>query len=83
MQTQPTFSETMALKGSDDKESTYNAGDLSSVPELGRSPGEGYGYPLNILAWKIPWAVVSGMLQSMGHKKSDTTEQLTFSHKAE
>ena len=23
-----------------------NAGDLSSIPELGRSPGEGKGYPL-------------------------------------
>ena len=32
--------------GSDGKESTYNAGDLSSVPELGRSPGVGNGNPL-------------------------------------
>ena len=28
------------------KESTCNAGDSSSIPELGRSPGEGIGYPL-------------------------------------
>ena len=28
------------------KESARNAGDLSSIPELGRSPGEGKGYPL-------------------------------------
>ena len=28
------------------KESTRNAGDLGSIPELGRSPGEGKGYPL-------------------------------------
>ena len=28
------------------KESTCNAGDLGSIPELGRSPGEGKGYPL-------------------------------------
>ena len=28
------------------KESTCNAGDLGSVPRLGRSPGEGKGYPL-------------------------------------
>ena len=28
------------------KESTCNAGDLSSIPGLGRSPGEGKGYPL-------------------------------------
>ena len=32
--------------GTVDKESTYNAGDLHSVPGLGRSPGEGKGYPL-------------------------------------
>ena len=25
------------------KESTWNAGDLGSIPELGRSPGEGHG----------------------------------------
>ena len=28
------------------KESARNAGDLSSIPGLGRSPGEGKGYPL-------------------------------------
>ena len=32
--------------GSDGKESTHNAGDLGSVPGLGRSPGEGDGSPL-------------------------------------
>ena len=32
--------------GSADKESACNAGDLGSVPGLGRSPGEGKGYPL-------------------------------------
>ena len=30
----------------DDTESTCNAGDLSSIPGLGRFPGEGKGYPL-------------------------------------
>ena len=30
---------------SDGKESAYNAGDLGSIPGLGRSPGEGNGYP--------------------------------------
>ena len=29
------------------KESACNAGDPSSIPELGRSPGEGIGYPLH------------------------------------
>ena len=28
------------------KESTCSAGDLGSIPGLGRSPGEGKGYPL-------------------------------------
>ena len=32
--------------GSVDKESTCNAGDWGSIPGLGRSPGEGKGYPL-------------------------------------
>ena len=31
--------------GSDDKESACNVGDLGSIPGLGRSPGEGKGYP--------------------------------------
>ena len=32
--------------GSDSKESVYNAGDLGSIPGLGRFPGEGNGYLL-------------------------------------
>ena len=32
--------------GSAGKEFTCNAGDLGSIPGLGRSPGEGKGYPL-------------------------------------
>ena len=35
--------------GSDSKESAYSAGDLGSIPGLGRSPGEGKGYPLQAL----------------------------------
>ena len=31
--------------GSDDKASAYNSGDLSSIPESGRSSGEGDGSP--------------------------------------
>ena len=41
---------TRLIKGfpgvSDIKESAYNAGGLGSIPELGRCPGEGNGYPL-------------------------------------
>ena len=32
--------------GSEVKASACNAGDLGSIPELGRSPGEGNGNPL-------------------------------------
>ena len=34
------------LCGSAGKESACNVGDLGSIPGLGRSPGEGEGYPL-------------------------------------
>ena len=52
--------------GSDSKETAYNAGDLGSLPRSGRSPGEGNGNPLNILAWKILWTEEPSGLQSMG-----------------
>ena len=32
--------------GSAGKESAYSVGDLGSIPDLGRSPGGGHGYPL-------------------------------------
>ena len=32
--------------GSNGEESACNVGDLGSIPPLGRSPGEGNGYPL-------------------------------------
>ena len=39
--------DTMGFPGrSDGKVSTCSVGDPGSVPELGRSPGEGNGYPL-------------------------------------
>ena len=34
------------LSGSDSKETACNAGDMGSIPGLGRSPGEGNGNPL-------------------------------------
>ena len=39
--------------GSDSKESPCNVGDLSSIPGLGRSPGEGKGYPLRYSGLEI------------------------------
>ena len=61
------------LCGSAGKESACNAGDLGSISGLGRSPGEGKGYPLQD----------SGLENSMdcivhGVAKSDTTEQLSL-----
>ena len=52
--------------GSDSKESSFDVGDLGSNPGLGRSPGEGNGNPLSILAWRIPGTKEPGGLQSMG-----------------
>ena len=51
------------------KASAYNAGDLGSIPRLGRYPGEGSGNPLQYLAWKIPWTEEPGRLQSMGSQR--------------
>ena len=39
------------------KESACNAGDLGSIPGLGRSPGEGKGYPLQYSGQRIPWTI--------------------------
>ena len=68
----------MAFPGdSYSKESSRNAGDLGSIPGLGRSPGGGNGNPLQYSclensmdggAWQAP---VHG-----GHKESDMTEWL-------
>ena len=61
----------LPLCGSADKESACSAGDLGSIPGLGRCPGEGKSYPLEY----------SGMENSMvyspwGCKESDTTKSL-------
>jgi len=64
--------------GSDGKESACNAGDLSLIPESGRSPGERNGNPLQYSclensmdrgAWRATIHVV---------KMSRTTERLHF-----
>ena len=39
---------------SDGKESACNAGDLGSIPGLGRYPGEGNGYPLQYSCLENP-----------------------------
>ena len=64
--------------GSVGKESAFNEIDPSSFPGLGRSPGEGKGYPLQY----------SGLENSMdctvspwSHKELYTTERLLLSFK--
>ena len=50
--------------GSDGKESACNA-DLGSVPQLGRSPGEGNGYSLQYSCLENPRTEEPGRLQSV------------------
>ena len=51
--------------GSAGKESSCNAGDLGSIPGLGRSPGEGKGYPLQYSALEKPMdSIVHGVAKS-------------------
>ena len=54
---------------SDSKESVCDEGDLGSNPWPGRAPGEGNGYPLHNLAWRIPWTEEPGGLQSVGSQR--------------
>ena len=46
-------------------ETIYNVGDADSIPESGRSPGEGNVAHSSILAWEIPWTEEPGGLQSL------------------
>jgi len=63
------------LGGSDSKEYTCNAGDLGSIPGLGRSPGEGHGNPLQFSCLEKPHGQRSLVGYSpWGHKELDTTE---------
>ena len=56
--------------GSKGKESACNEGDLGSIPELGRSPGEGNGNPLQYSCLENPmdggarWVTVHGVAKS-------------------
>ena len=60
------------------KESTCNAGDVSSIPGLGRSPGGGHGNSLRCSCLENPHGQRSLVGYSpWGHKESDTTERLS------
>ena len=69
--------------GSEVKVSACNAGDLGSIPGLGRSPGEGNGNPLQYSCLENPmdrgawWATVHGVAKSQT-QLSDFTFTFTF-----
>ena len=68
------------------KESTWNAGDLDSIPGLGRSAGEGIGYPLQYswaslvaqLVKSLP-AIRETWVQSLGWEDPLEKEKATHS----
>ena len=49
-----------------------NAGDVGSIPGLGKSPGEGYGNPLRYPCLGNPTEREPAGLQSTGSQKSRT-----------
>ena len=60
---------------SDRKESACNAGDLGSIPGLGRPPGGGHSYPFQYSCLENLHGQRSSVGYSPpGHKESDTTE---------
>ena len=64
--------------GSDGKEFTCNVGDVASIPGLGRSPGGGYGNPLQYSCLENPHGQRSLVGYSpRGRKELDRTEQLS------
>ena len=64
-----------SLYSSFDKESAYNAGVLGLNPGLGRSPGEGKGYPLQYYGLENSMdCIVHGVAES------DTPERLHVYH---
>ena len=66
--------------GSDGKEPTCSAGDLGSIPGLGRSPGGGHGNPLQYSCLENPHGQRSLEGYSpQGLKESDTAERLSTS----
>ena len=53
----------------------------TQVPSLGwEDPlGEGNGYPLHNLVWRIPWTEKVAGYSPWSHKESDMTERLPLS----
>ena len=59
------------------EESACNVGNLGSIPGLGRSPGEGKGYPLQYSGEYS--GEFQGLYSPWGPKDSDMTERLSLS----
>ena len=55
--------------GSEVKASAWNAGDPGSIPESGRSPGEGNGNPLQYSCLENPMGEEPGGIQSTGSQR--------------
>ena len=68
--------------GSDGKESCCSAGDPSSIPGSGRSPGEGNGNSLQYSCLENPMDRGAAGYSPWGRRESDTTEWLTHTRKA-
>ena len=60
-------------RGSAGKESTCNVRDLGLIPELGRSPGEGNGYPLK-------YSVLENSMDCIVHGVTKSWIQLIYSY---
>ena len=60
--------------GSAGKESACSAGDLASIPGLGRSRGDGTGYPLQYSGLENPM----DSIVHVGCREPDTTERFHF-----
>ena len=56
--------------GSDGKESTCNAGDLSLIFRLGRNLKKRMATHSSIFVWRIPWIEESGRLQFTGSQRT-------------
>ena len=62
----------LLLLASDSKVSTCNAGDMGSIPGLGRSPGKGNGNPLQCSCLENPVARGAWRATVHGVAKSQT-----------
>ena len=65
--------------GSECKGSTCNVGNLGLIPGLGRSPGEGNGYPLQYSCLENSMDRGAWQATVHGAAELDTTEQLSLS----